>query len=197
MRAWITMLAVCVLIGCEWNPKPAAKRQGPASSNQAAEVNDDDLPKDTEQVKADGTKEIDKTSNAPLPKDKWNLDYADKTWGLKFKTLKYVEQVIPPPGKLGTNPSSFHYKLLIECTKDIGSNDEVAKLKMILQGQQTPGIEWVALDDDNVVVSRFTNGASVVSDLTGVKGDAFWLMVAADFPGKDKAKRIELRGQKR
>ncbi|OAI52604.1 hypothetical protein AYO44_16520 [Planctomycetaceae bacterium SCGC AG-212-F19] len=205
MRAWITVLALLMLVGCEWNQKADRQDAGKANgkkSQQGRVANPagnaaEAAPDDGEETKDGEVKETDKTANAPIPQDKWNLDYADKTWGIKLKTLKYVERIIPPPGNRDTSPVSHHYKLLLEFTKDIASNEELMAIKQTLEMSRSPGVEFVVFDADNVVVAKFTRGITILSELTGVKGDAFWMTIPADFPGKDKGKRVELRGQRK
>jgi hypothetical protein len=150
---------------------------------------------------SDGPRVVDKTASAPILKEKWNLDYAEKTWGLKFKGFKYIEVVTP--SRVASLPDfkngSFH--LLLEFTKDLKGQDlQSLKTGFNQTSQVEPyDVEFVVIDEDNVIVSKILGPPAYKGEVTGVKGDAFWLIFRDNLSGSyilpdlKVVKRVELR----
>ena len=128
-----------------------------------------------------------KSDQPPIPQDKWNLDYADKTWGLK---LKGVSCKVTPP----------QHTRVLEFSKDLTPEELKAVKEAFPSSTEGKGLSktvaFYFFDKESVVLSKSV-GFWSTSEITGVKGDAFRVIVAP--PGdkvaidlKDVA-RVELR----
>jgi hypothetical protein len=119
---------------------------------------------------------------------KWNLDYLEKTWGLKAKSI-----TIPPaPAKSTANLETF--KLVLEFTKDI---DDLKTLKAALEPNPSKGqpitLYFYYFDEENVSLGK-TYVRSVEGEITGKKGDAIRVYVdVINAPQLAKTKKIEAR----
>lgn len=106
----------------------------------------------------------------------WNLEYLDKTWGIKVKSIK-VE--------------GNERKLLMEFGKDVETDlNEMRKAFY----QQSAGFKFYLFDEDNVVIGTAINISVNLDELTGKKGDAFRLsMVIPRVPRGELVRKVEAR----
>jgi hypothetical protein len=110
---------------------------------------------------------------------KCNVEYLDKTLGIKLKsaTLMEVEK-------------STQVKMILEFTKDV---DDVKQLYKTFTpgtgGSNIPQLAFYCFDADNVVLTAVP--LKQVSVLTGKKGDAFSVLV--DFGPVKNIKKVEVR----
>src|SRR5262249_27741365 len=137
-----------------------------------AEEKDKDKAEEKDKVAEDAPGEYDRTASAPIPKGKWDVRHAEKTWGLQMKGFKYVEKVRVFSGKRETETS---YHLLLEFTKDLPLQ-ELYSLRETLRSSSPTPVNFVVIDEDSVPVAK-NDGIEVKGEVTGVKGDAFWLVV--------------------
>jgi hypothetical protein len=119
---------------------------------------------------------------------KYNLDYLEKTWGIKLKSPQ-----IDLRGRGGSE-----IKLLLEFTKDVenvqGMRDAFQPIIITsAKDNRLPKLYFYVFDDDNVSLAKmqitYTQG-----EVTGKKGDAFRITVG-QIGGTDlqKAKKLEVR----
>src|SRR5205823_4343291 len=101
----------------------------------------------------------DKTSDQPpIPPDKWNLEYADKTWGLKMKSVSY-----------STERKS--YTFVVEFSKDLNP-DELRVVRAAFPARdsgESKILVFYFFDKDNVVLTKQAR-FDTTTELTGVKG---------------------------
>jgi hypothetical protein len=124
----------------------------------------------------------------PIAKDKWNLTYADKLWGLKLKAVKYVDKSDDAASGLSRAGS---YKLLLEFTRDL-KDEERAAAQRAFGLRALQGLELYFFDTDNVLRTKQTS-MSIDGEVTGIKGDAFWLILSANFPKGPNVAKAQLR----
>jgi hypothetical protein len=79
------LILVLGVLGCD-GAKPAGGK-APAPPEQAGRKPGPPEPRKP--------RETDRTAHAPIPKGKWDLSYAEKTWGIRLKDFKYVEDDRP------------------------------------------------------------------------------------------------------
>ncbi len=133
--------------------------------------------------------------NAPtIPLDKWGFTAVEKAWSLKLKSVS--------GGRDGAN-----YTLVVEFTKDL-MPEELEALKGAFPPATTktattkeepkkfapvagPKVVAFFFDEDNVVVEKQTT-LQALTEVTGVKGDAFRLQIQGPSSGKGEV-RAELR----
>ncbi len=137
---------------------------------------------------APGEPEKEKAKDEPrIPLDKWGFAAIEKAWGLKLKSVSGGTQVNSP------------YTLVLEFSKDL-MPEELEALKEVFPLSQ-PGVPVrptlqpkpvrpttqqkklvvYYFDKDNVVVGKTTH-LPALTEVTGVKGDAFRLQVAGPSP---------------
>ncbi len=117
----------------------------------------------------------------PLPLEKWNFDLAEKTWGLKVKSMDYNEGNLAP------------YNVLFEFTKDL-QPEQLKKLREAFPSDEKIRSKTVAFfffDKDNVVTEK-QSFFFATSELTGAKGDRFRLLVRGS-NNPHKVVKVELR----
>jgi hypothetical protein len=125
-----------------------------------------------------------KDDNAPIPKDKWNLEFAEKTWDITLKSMTYKEDA--------TKTERKQYHFLFEFSKTL-NEAELTQIRMALtQGQAK--WEIVFFDADNVIVDKVIMQLGVEGEISGTKGDAFRLMIAA--PKRTDVVKAEMRAKK-
>ena len=121
-----------------------------------------------------------KSDQPPIPQDKWNLDYADKTWGLKLKGVSCMD-------------GNQTHTLVVEFTKDLTPEELKAVKEAFPSGTDRKGLSktvaFYFFDKEGVVMSKSASFWST-SERTGVKGDAFRVDVTR--PG-DKGREIDLK----
>jgi hypothetical protein len=159
------------MFGCQERPTEPAKPPGTAVVQ-------------TDKDKADAVKPPASETKAPIPKEKWDLSYAEKAWGVTLKSVTYEDNRKPPL-----------YKLVLEFTKDINSDERQAiygALNSVPRMVRT--VDFYFLDADNVVMTHHSQ-FTVEGEVTGKKGDAFRLYV---LPAADqfKAVKVVLRPRK-
>ena len=87
-----------------------------------------------------------------------NVDYLDKTWGLKSKSYK-----------VDASPSCSDITLVLEFTKDVPNLSEIRQALGI--GAKDALVWLYIFDEENVVVGK-SKDYLVYGELTGVKEDA-------------------------
>jgi hypothetical protein len=125
----------------------------------------------------------------PIPLEKWGFDSAVKTWGMKVKKCSYDLPTLRAPAQ---------YTFVVEFTKDL-TGEELAALKKALNGAWAPKTLAVFFFDKDMVLITRTADYDVISEMTGVKGDAFQLVVSR--PTKDgkpatEVSKVDLRPPK-
>jgi hypothetical protein len=138
----------------------------------------------TDKDKADAAKPAPSETKTPIPKEKWDLSYAEKAWGVTLKSVSYEDNRKPPL-----------YKLVLEFTKDINGEERQAIYGALNSApRMVRTVDFYFLDADNVVMTHHSQFA-VEGEVTGKKGDAFRLLVV---PAADqfKAVKVELRPKK-
>src|SRR5262249_36157294 len=85
----------------------------------------------------------------PLAKDKWNLSYIEKLWGLTLKDVRYVDM---------EGASHRSYKLLLEFTRDLKEEEQTAVRQALHQDREGQinlvGLQFYFFDSDKVVRDR-------------------------------------------
>jgi hypothetical protein len=140
----------------------------------------------------------DRTTSSPIPAEKWNFEYAEKTWGIKLKQVKYVQ------GDYWTS----EYRILLEFTRDLTA-EELALIKPTDDGRSRfvpQNVAFVILDEESVPIGRIEWSPVSADQMTGVKGDAFWVVcrryshdnsAGMSVSGLKGVKRVELRPTRR
>jgi hypothetical protein len=197
MRTSTLIFVLFIVTGCDL-PQPSGTHQSSPSSAPKRTT--------TSSGKASVLQIGDKGNQAPvpvpIPKQKWNLDYAEKAWGLKLKDFK-SEVILPQTGESFPASPMVTYKLLLEFTKDLNEADLRAVTGAF--GTHIPpqpyDAEFVVIDEDSVVTGSLGGQFSYQGQVTGVKGDAVWLVIrhaGFDVPRDGKSiQRIELRPKKK
>jgi hypothetical protein len=118
-----------------------------------------------------------KSDQPPIPLEKWGLEYAAKTWGLKLKSVAY-------------NAREHRYELLVEFSKDLEAKELKTLREAIPQGRgsQSKTLAFYFLDKDKVLIEKRSDFCAT-SELTGVKGDAFRIGTFGPVSGA----KVELR----
>lgn len=180
-------LALAVF-GCE-DRKPAEKKaEEPTHTKEAAKA--DETPVEKKTVAEPEVGGVPKVSS--IPKDKWNLTHAEKAWKVKAKQVKFTDvSTSGGPYKDGSVRRIQQYELLFEFAESL-TDDEVKTLNRTLSGRGD--VEFVYFDSDNVIRER-QREMTVSGDATGVKGDAFWVIVRP--PYSRGVVRAELRPVRR
>lgn len=102
--------------------------------------------------------QIKETEEGPIAKEKWKSDYTEKTWGLKFKTVKYPSD-------------QSEIRVVFEFTKNL-QPDEVKALKAAFERKEG-ALEFCFFDEDGVIFTKATfQNYLVQGDISGMKGDA-------------------------
>src|SRR5262249_54730862 len=122
------------------------------------------------------------------PKDdegfKLVVEQFDKAWGIKFKSMTTKDT--PTKGyDVGTQTD---IKITLEFTKDVS---DVFTMRIafaargVLAGNDEPQILFYLFDEENVSIDKFLI-MKTEGELTGVKGDAFRILLQID---KEKLKK--------
>jgi tetratricopeptide (TPR) repeat protein len=122
-------------------------------------------------------------------KERWSAGYADKTWGLKIKSVKCEHFA---PDRKGTE----EYRVVLEFGKDL-KPDELKALRESIDPTTSPAaggkLEFQGFDDDGVVALRCTV-YTLQGELTGTKGDAFRVVIPVRSRAEwAKLTRVEIR----
>lgn len=137
---------------------------------------------------AAGSHAEDKKDAKPDEPIKVVTEHLDKAWGIKFKSVSVKDTA--PEG------ADTQVKLTLEFTKDITDTTEMRKAFVAATGipLKFDGLPlvWHLFDEDNVSLGKFVI-TDVEGDLTGVKGDAFRVVVSCLTTKFKKAKKIEAR----
>jgi hypothetical protein len=184
------------MIGCERThaPGPDKAEKPPEQTEKAGNQTEK-----ADKAPAGGVTENDRTAAAPISKDKWDVSHAEKTWGVRLKGFKYIEEAGLPNEK--DDGRALSYQLLLEFTKDLEGPDLWA-VKGWFASSSPPSphaLEFVVIDLDGVPVAKVDWGVTYKGDVTGVKGDAFWLIIPDAFrhlkglEDVKRVKRVELR----
>lgn len=111
---------------------------------------------------------------------KWDMDYLEKTFGIKFKSAK-------------VDAKGNEAKILLEFSKDI---DNLAEVRKIFEDKTTSKLLFYFFDDENVA---FAKGGlrEVEGEITGKAGEAFRIFLPAPADTKIKvfatAKKVSAR----
>jgi hypothetical protein len=136
----------------------------------------------------------------PIKSDKLkvNLDYLEKTWGMKYKSHTAASSRDATAGQV---------TILVEFTKDV---EDVKALREALDGSKSLGVRrvrgkgkevvekadsklWFYLfDSDNVLVQK-VHVTSIDGELSGVKGDRVRLRVQFSADKFEKGEKLEAR----
>jgi hypothetical protein len=178
MRTFVVFLAFAAVIGCERPGGDHSKAEShdqladggqvkaPGSETAPAPAKPDDKPANAVTEATSGMR--DRTASAPIPKERWNLEYAEKTWGIKLKDFKYIED----PSYRWTG----EFRLLLEFTKDLPAK-ELTPIKPPHGYTSFPyNVQFVILDADSVPIGWIPWSPTSAGSITGVKGDAFWVV---------------------
>lgn len=210
MRIHLTLLAVVMMFGCSGS-KPDNDSGPPAQKTDTSGEKVEKAPKQEltrlpEKVPTEkGTigshfVETDKTEAAPIPRSKWNLDYLEKAFGVRFKGFKCIEETRRVRDDDHPEYLIRTYRFLLEFTKDMSEND-LALFKMRFASYSPPRpdqIEWAIIDTDGVVVSRTSGSPTFKGEMTGKKGDAFWIVIRDPVSGDARnVQKIEIRSRQK
>lgn len=111
------------------------------------------------------------------------VDQFDKAWGIKFKSMKIV------PGKEG-----YGITITLEFTKDVPDVKQMQRAFAPGDPKNLdnhPIVFWL-FDEDNVSIGWYAIKATE-GVLTGVKGDAFRIILALEPEKLPKGKKLEAR----
>jgi hypothetical protein len=115
------------------------------------------------------------------PAVKFNLDYLDKTWHIKFKSAVYIK-----PSSPSVLPA---WKFTLEFTKDI---EDTEGLKKAFSNKSEALVFWL-FDEDNVSIGRGFIGRTE-GELSGKAGDAFRVLIEVTATVElQKARKLEVR----
>src|SRR5262249_8578373 len=115
--------------------------------------------------------------------EQWKFDVAEKQWGLQVKSVT-----------CSTVGEEQTYTLLVEFTRDL-REDELARLNEDFPAKgDSKSLTFVYFDKDSVPLVKRAD-FRVTSELTGVKGDAFRLVVPAPAKNAEDAVKAELRAR--
>lgn len=127
------------------------------------------------------------TSHAEDKKDgaqiKVVVDHLDTSWGIKFKSVTAKD-----------SESKTEIKITLDFTQDV---TEPSKMREALgslspNGPMDPLVVFHLFDEDNVSMGKYFI-KSIEGDLSGIKGDAFRIIIECDTVVFQKAKKIEAR----
>jgi hypothetical protein len=113
----------------------------------------------------------------------------EMTSGVKFKSLSQKD-----------GDKSSEFKITLEFTKDIIDPAELKSLKGLFSEHKSeiPGdtaqcpLVFHLFDEENVSLNKYVI-KTLEGDVTGVKGDAFRIVIECDSASAAKAKRLEAR----
>jgi hypothetical protein len=108
---------------------------------------------------------------------KWDMEYFDKTWGIKFKS-----------GKLESEKAEA--RVVLEFSKDLTAK-EVAVLQNSLRPRVVGGVFFLFLDEDGVSLAKTHPTAD--GELTGKQGDAFRIVTQVPRKSLDKVHKVSAR----
>jgi hypothetical protein len=111
---------------------------------------------------------------------KCNVDYLEKTLGIKLKSAKLMDA-----------EKTIQAKITLEFTKDISDTKQLYEtFTPGTGGMNIPRLMFFCFDEDNVVLTSVPL-KQLSGQLTGKTGDAFWVLV--DFGPIKNIKKIEVR----
>lgn len=166
----VFILALSVL-GCE-DKKPAAEEK------KAEEPNPEVVAVKPEEKTAEKPDDGDLKA-ASIPKGKWDVAQAVKAWHADFKDFKFTDH--PTSYETYTDKGLRRFpqnRLRFEFAKDLTA-DELKAVKATLSGGKGD-MQFVFFDADNVIRER-RGDWTIDGEVTGVKGDAFWLVLRPSF----------------
>jgi hypothetical protein len=115
------------------------------------------------------------------------MDQLETAWGIKFKSFSMKNEAA----------ETYEFKITLEFTKDV---NDVTMLKGVFypSGRLIPGdfnqcpLVFHLFDEENVSLKKYVI-KSLEGDLTGVKGDAFRILLDCDAESVKKAKKLKAR----
>ncbi|HZZ80835.1 MAG TPA: hypothetical protein VFE62_20195 [Gemmataceae bacterium] len=107
----------------------------------------------------------------------YHMEYLDKTWGIKLKSID--------PGKANSGTCT----LLLEFSKDV---DDLKQMRAAFSEIGAPHVLYYLFDQDNVVVGK-SGLKDIEGELTGKKGDAFRVKIMNHAGPSKKVFKVEAR----
>ena len=128
----------------------------------------------------------------------WNMDYLDKTWGIKVKSVQVNK--IKNKGEDSESPERTA-NLLCEFSKDlpveavvvadmINISRPLGEMRSALSPKSPSQMVFYLFDAENIVLSK-SGVQDIVGELTGKKGDVFRLIL--HFSNKPPVSKVEAR----
>ena len=126
----------------------------------------------------------------PVEGIKFNMDYLEKTWGIKYKSHSIRENTVS-----GTSVKQL--RLLFEFTKDVENPKEVqqafgSSFTLPVQGKVKVPIWFYCFDEDNVSLGKFPLSGHE-GEISCKKGEAFRAIVSIYSETFKKTRKIEVR----
>lgn len=147
--------------------KPAKPETKPEKGTEDGKLKEGSKPEE----KKEEPKKEEKTT--PIPKEKWDLSHAEKDWNVKFKGVRFK------PSDREKFIFDAKYEFLLEFTKDLDDDELKAMKAAWCPTMKAQELEVVFFDSESVVVSK--SHFTVLGEMTGVKGDAFRVVVHPQF----------------
>lgn len=186
MRSILLLILLQFLVGCDPDKGQPHDSEGETSGSPSqsgaseqvpsgwAQAPDPKHPARTEPKPKDTTPDT-QPEVSSIPLENWDCSYAEKKWGVKLKSAEPYWTTA--------------HKLLFEFTKDVEDKQGLREAFPVPARNRTPSAVWYFFDKDNVVISKAYHD-SIEGELTGIKGDAFRVVV---IPSQDRKKLPHIR----
>ena len=129
----------------------------------------------------------------------WNMDYLDKAWGIKVKSvqvnkMKIMGEDSESPERTATLLCEFSKDVPVEATVNDGKVVffllPLKEMRAALSAKSPSPMLYYLFDAENIILSK-SPAQDIVGELTGKKGDAFRLIL--QFSTKPPVSKVEAR----